>query len=133
MKLVFELSNRQRQEIIERGRCLRIALPLPDDWDPEGDPLAFARAVIGLLDRSWVRSAQVLELPVVTPLVPSGDGLTRIMGQIAHQGTDRLTTLVHRVTCVVAEVAASDAGLHDARIQWPAAVVIDGKRFPEDE
>ena len=82
MKIIFELSNRQKQEVIERGRCLRIALPLPDDWDPESDPLAFARGVIGLMDRSWVRSAQVVELPVVTPLVPSGEGLTRIMGEI---------------------------------------------------
>ena len=133
MKLVFELSNRQKQEIIERGRCLRIALPLPDNWDPEGDPLAFARAVIGLVDRSWVRSAQVMELPVITPLVPSGDGLTRIMGQIAHDGTDRLTRLIHRVICVVAEIASLPAAWHDAQIQWPAAVVIDGERYPEDE
>jgi hypothetical protein len=80
-KLVYELSNRQKKEIIERGRCLRIALPLPDDWAPEGDPLAFARGVIGRLDRLWVRSAQVVELPIVTPLVPSGEGLTRIMGR----------------------------------------------------
>ncbi len=133
MKLVFELSNRQTKEVIERGRCLRIALPLPDDWDPESDPLTFARAVIGRLDRSWVRSAQVVELPVVTPLVPSGEGLTRIMGQIAHQGTDRLTTLIHRVICVVAEIAASESARPDARIQWPAAVVIDGARYPVDE
>ena len=36
----------------------------------------WSQTVIGRLDQSWVRSAQVLELPIVTPLVLSGDGVT---------------------------------------------------------
>jgi hypothetical protein len=121
------------KEVIERGRCLRLAIPLPDNWDPKSDPLALARSVIGRLNPTWVRTAQVVELPVRTPLVPSGDGLTRIMGQIADHDTDRESTFVHRVICLVAEIASSDAARHDAQIQWPAAVVVDGVRYPEDE
>ena len=70
---------------------------------------------------------------MVTPLVSSDEGLTRIMGQIADHDTDRGSTFVHRVVCLVAEVASSDAARPDAQIQWPTAVVIDGVRYPEDE
>jgi hypothetical protein len=56
-----------------------------------------------------------MELRMVTPLVPSGDGLPRIMGQIAPQGTDRSTTLIHRAICVMAEIALSDSA---RRAKW---------------
>jgi hypothetical protein len=36
-------------------------------------------------------------------------------------------------TLSCAEIAFSDAARHDAQIQWPAAVVVDGVRYPEDE
>jgi hypothetical protein len=133
MKLVYDLSHRQRKELTERGRALKIALLLPDEWDTEGDPLRFARGAIGHIDRSWVRSAEIIELPVVTPLMPAGTGLVSVLGEIAHVGTDRQTTLIHRVLCVVAELAAVEHPRHDSRIQWPAAVVIDGQRFPRTE
>ena len=107
-------------------------MPLPDDWDPEQDPLVFARAVLGRLDRSWICAAEVLEVPVVTPLVPSGEGLVAILGAIAHDTTDRGKTLVHRIVCVVAEVASAEHPRHESRIQWPAAVVIDGERYPRE-
>jgi hypothetical protein len=32
----------------------------------------------------------------------------------------------------VAEIAASESARPDARIQWPAAVVIDGVKYPDE-
>ena len=130
MTLRFDLSARQRKELIERGRKISIALPLPDDWDIDGDPLAFARSVLAV-DRRWVREAKIVELPVVAPLTPGGDGLAGRLGQIAHASSRQRNWLVYRVVCVVTTLSVELSGLSDGRTQWPGAVTIDGERYPD--
>ncbi|MGO9111159.1 MAG: hypothetical protein ACLP9L_18195 [Thermoguttaceae bacterium] len=44
-----------------------------------------------------------------------------------------MTTLIRRVICLAAEIASADTARHDARVQWPAAVVIDGVRYRADD
>ena len=58
MKLVFELSNRQTKEVIEHAAaCLRIALPLPDEPDPEKRPahIRLRRKSAGWIGRGFDR------------------------------------------------------------------------------
>lgn len=133
MKISYDLSSRQRKELIERGRNLRIALPLPEQWQDRDDPLAYARSVLRGIDRAWVRSADIIELPVVAPLGHAGGGppssLAGLWGSIAGDGECE-TKFVFLVIAIEARISSSDSPRREGHVQWPAAIVVDGVRFP---
>lgn len=129
--LHFALSGRQQKELIERGRKLRIALPLPDDWRDD-EPIDFARATLAGIDRSWIRSAELVEVAVMFPV--GGEGLAGSLGDIIHMG-DRsrgFTRPTYRILAVVADIAVAVPARHAGRTQWPVAIDLDGERFPSE-
>lgn len=133
MKISYDLSSRQRKELIERGRSLRIALPLPEQWDDSDDPAVYARSVLRGIDRDWVRSAEVVELPVIAPLGHAGGGppssVAGLWGDVAGD-IDRDITFVFLVLAIEVMVSSRTQPRREGHVQWPAAIIVDGVRHP---
>jgi hypothetical protein len=133
MKMVrYYLSARQLKELTERGRVLRIAVPLPDDWAADGDPLAYCQAVIAVENPRWITAAEITELPVTVHVGTPGPGLQGLLGSIVHDDMDPRPNLVVRVVAIVCEVSALRRPRAASRTQWPAYVEIDGRRYGEE-
>jgi hypothetical protein len=130
MTIRFELSSRQLKELADRGRRLHIALPVPEGWDVE-DPLAAAKSLIQRVPRSWVRSAELQQVPVLAPLVMPATSLTGHLGKIATPADLlRDDLLIYRVICLVATLQAEEHRRATGALQWPGSVLIDGTRWP---
>lgn len=126
MTPAYHLSNRQRKELMVRGAELRIAIPAPMDQDY--DELAFARAALAVQDirDDWIVAAEE-ETLAISP-TGSGEGLDELLGGF----TDDPAIYSVPTVCVVATLCISDRPRHrDEKIQWPAAVVCGGWRFPK--
>lgn len=123
----YLLSNRQKKELEERGSLLSIAIPVPDDFPEDGDPLVYVRSVLDV-PSAWVRCVEELELPVIAPLAPGVSGLTGVLGAIWHKTTPE-KGLVYRIPCFVVQLAVGKTR-NASKTQWPAFVVIDGKVYP---
>ena len=128
----YALSRRQARELCDRGRRLRIAIPFPDGADADHDPRALARELLDV-PPTFVRRAEILELPVELRIGAGGSGVAGMIGDICHDPSraDR-GSVVYRVVAICAEIQAPGKPRHAARTQWPGYVVVDGQQFPGD-
>src|ERR1035437_5569199 len=101
-KTIYYLSNRQKKELLVRGRSLQIALPAPPV--EVRDPLDWARSVFPTDLRALVRSAESVELNVgpgvgIAANKAQAVSLAELIGAICEQGECPF------LICVVAIVA----------------------------
>ena len=120
LDLATALSNRQRKELLVRGREIRIAIPAPPDsqsWTP-GEALKFARAVLVGLESATVTSARRGEIRVVPGGGDEG-GLTSLLGAMRPIDADEWTI---GVTVIDATLSPQSARGTQMPLQWPHSV-----------
>lgn len=122
MQITYELSGRQRKELIERGRRLWIALPAPTA-DDGYDPMAFARESLPTLDREWFRSAERDSAPIDLEKSPhDAGGLMNVIGQIVPP--DKLGELWHVYVLIVSvELLVDRPRQSDSLLAWPGGAI----------
>lgn len=126
MSIRYELSDRQRKEILVRGSQLRIALPVPP-YDLE-DPLVWARDVLPADIRQLAISAEEAEIAVkamrTTTAVPT---LTSHLGEIVEDDTHMYC---QTVVVVVVTLRPQHCRRDFPRVQWPLRVHYHGRDYP---
>jgi hypothetical protein len=114
----YHLSNRQAKDLYVRATQLIVALPFPGGEDD--DPLTYARRVLAV-EPSVIASVEEAEIEHVIPVVPSGDGLTRVLGKIVDGHEDGQPTIVSVVVLVTLRYGTPR---HISRyVQWPGELV----------
>lgn len=124
----YYLSGNQHKELTERGRRLRIAVPLPDDAPAGVTPTVLAKSLLEV-DPAHVIGAEVVEVPVQVRVGAPGPGLTGMLGDLVHDHAVGKTNLVVRVVCVVVDLQSGRVARAVGRTQWPGYVVIEGRRY----
>lgn len=126
----YYLSGNQVKEMTERGRRLRVAIPAPDDWPDDCDPLTAARSLLSTDQPGHVISAEVVDVPVqIVSGTGRGPGLTGLLGTVWHGDTPTKGNLIVRVVCLVADLQAGRVARTVGRTQWPGYAMIDGRRY----
>jgi hypothetical protein len=123
--ITYRLSNRQRKELLVRGRPLAIALPL-SSTEPVAGPLALARSLLPEIDGAAgerIIAAEVVLIRVSPGDGRAGSGLTARLGQISDDPARWCVT--HEV--LVADIVPRRPRGEPLPMQWPAAVHIDGR------
>lgn len=116
----FSLSNRQRKELLERGRPLRIAVPAPDE---EIQPRKWILRALPEIEAAWIVSVDEVTLPV-DPYNRSPDcPLSALLGNLQHlnAGVSRLTILIE---CVVVELQRGVARQPRGLTAWAAGPIM---------
>lgn len=128
--MTYLLSNRQRKELMVRGRRLDLAIPSPLHKVP--DLVEWAKAVLPTDVHQYVRSAERQAI-VVTPRIDgTHETLTDVLGAIVvADGSPRRFTA--QVIAVVVELSPDNARHSPIDLQWPIDVVIDGRRLLGDK
>lgn len=122
--LTYTLSNRQRKELLVRGRPLQIAIPLgPDDVDPIG----WARASLPE-DEEWIESAECAEI------IACASGTSGLNGMLGEIQDDYATALRKRlppmcISVVIATLVPPSIRNGTMQIQWPGRAWIDGEEI----
>ncbi len=127
MKVTFALSQRQRKELLERGRVLRLVLP-DDEMIPDEELPEHVRQVLDV-PPAWVKSVTTGSVTVRPELTPSPmlSGAS-VYGRIVHDdSTCRPGTGAIVVSVLHVDVAAIDKPRGRTKWQWPGRVVVAGE------
>jgi len=121
----YRLSNRQRKELLIRGRPIAISLPIAEEVR---DPIAVARRLLPELDGQAgerISRAEVATI-YVAPLVGSDcdGGLTAILGRIADEACGHWI-VTHEV--LIVEISPHKPRGTMTPLQWPGGVLLDGR------
>lgn len=120
----YRLSNRQRKELLVRGRPITIALPIAQGVS---DPRALAQRLLPEIDGAageMIRSAEVVTVYVAPRQHGTESGLAGVLGTIVDEPGHGW--------CVTHEVLAVDLSPRRPRgkplpMQWPGEVLVDGE------
>jgi hypothetical protein len=118
--ITYQLSNRQRKELLVRNVPLQIAIPLQEEYSI--DPLDFARVSLPD-DAEWIVAAEIGDVYAVQCGV---SGLTGVFGQIVdyEQALD-MRKVPLSIIVVVAQLACKPRA-KPLPVLWPAKAFIDG-------
>lgn len=125
----YLLSNKQRKELMVRGRRLDLALPLPQH--PVADLVEWAQSVLPQDLRQYVRSARRATVMAAPKIGASQDTLTDVLGTIVHEKPPAWWW-VTQILAVVVELAPEHTRHTAIDLQWPLDVVIDDRRLLGD-
>lgn len=128
---VYQLSNRQKKELLIRGRAIEVAIPatpalcgLDDPYN--ADLRDWAAARLEGVDREYIKRAELIDVVVEPPT--RGEGLTAILGVITEAAPHRLQLVI---SIVAVELCAIARPRHaPAPLAWPATARVGGVTLP---
>jgi len=125
----YGLSRGQLKEIVERGREMTVAIPIPSWIETDAGGIKYVYEVLDV-DRSWIKSCYITTLDVQHMIGSGGSGLTGILGHIVHGQTDTNVGIVIEVTVALVDLRAVEVPRGRAKTSWPASVTYGDRRFP---
>lgn len=123
-KLTYSLSNRQRKELLVRGRSLQIAIPI----GPDEDPVDFAKASLPE-DADWITQAKISE---VMCCASNSAGMPKLLGQILtcdYESALSMQRIPLYVAVVVATLTPPKHRGSPVPIQWPGKAFVNGQEI----
>jgi hypothetical protein len=125
----YELSNRQKKELVERGQEMTLAIPLPSWIESDADMMEHLREMLPI-NHEWIKSAYITTLDVRLTGA-RGSGLTGIIGEIVHEQTDEEEHIIVEMSVALVDLCAVTRPRGRVKTQWPASVTVHGKRLPQ--
>lgn len=120
----YRLSNRQRKDLLLRGRPLAIALPIAEEVR---DTLAVARRLLPEIDGDIGALISHIDLATICVAPISGrdgEGLTALLGRIVDEPRHHWC-ITHEV--LIVEISPRRPRGTMLPLQWPGAVLRDGE------
>lgn len=115
----YTLSQRQLKELANR-KTLQIAIPDPGDLESDAARLAYVRAVLPTVSKTWIQS--VLPESIEVQAADAGDGdVMRAIGLIVRDSHQQAERLRWWVEVLVVRLCATDSPRGLYPVQWPAS------------